>query len=181
MQDLQQRLLICIELFERLAFDARNNRGYNAAYQHSIATIHYRFHPWVGLTLPVTARNIHRGVRALTVSLPDGAALSIPEWMTRPEAATFTLKSSPVLPARALRDLRITLDTLLSLLSDESASGGSYGATTCLRSTDSDQTEAARPSATGEGAKSSRTVGAESIVGDCVQQNHGHGRRGERQ
>jgi len=49
----------------------------------------------------------------LTVSLPNGAALSIPEWMTRPEAATFTLKSSPVLPARALRDLRITLDTLL--------------------------------------------------------------------
>src|SRR5262249_59547142 len=28
MQELQQRLLICIELFERLAFDARNNRGY---------------------------------------------------------------------------------------------------------------------------------------------------------
>src|SRR5215469_13700459 len=28
MQELQQRLLIRIELFERLAFDARNNRGY---------------------------------------------------------------------------------------------------------------------------------------------------------
>src|SRR5215471_20136437 len=28
MQELQQRLLIRIELFERLALDARNNRGY---------------------------------------------------------------------------------------------------------------------------------------------------------
>jgi len=67
----------------------------------------------VGLTLPVTARNIHRGVRALTVSLPDGAGLSIPEWMTQPDAATFGLRNSPVLPARALRDLRITLNILL--------------------------------------------------------------------
>jgi len=49
----------------------------------------------------------------LTVSLPHGAALSIPEWMTRPEAATLGLQSSPVLPARALRDLRTTLDILL--------------------------------------------------------------------
>ena len=98
----------------------------------------------MGLTLPVTARNTYHGVRALTVSLPDGAALSIPEWMTRSDAATFTLQNSPVLPARALRDLRITLDIILSLPSDESASGGSYGATTCLRSTDSDPTEATR-------------------------------------
>ena len=135
----------------------------------------------MGLTLPVTARNIHRGVRALTVSLPDGAALSIPEWMTQPDAATFGLQNSPVLPARALRDLRITLDILLSLPSDESANGGSYWATTYLRSTDSDPTEATRLSATGEGAKSARAVGAESIVGDCVQQNRGNVRRGERQ
>src|SRR5262249_5815151 len=119
--------------------------------------------------------------RALTVSLPDGAALSIPEWMTRPDAATFGLQNSPVLPARALRDLRITLNILLSLPSDESARGGSYGATTYLRSTDSDPTEATRLSATREGAKSSRAVDAKPIVGDCVQQNHGHVRGGERQ
>ena len=30
------------------------------------------------LTLSVTARNIHRGMRALTVSLPPGAAVSNP-------------------------------------------------------------------------------------------------------
>ena len=28
MQELQQRLLICVELFERLAFDARNSSSY---------------------------------------------------------------------------------------------------------------------------------------------------------
>jgi len=161
--------------------DSFQRHRHNAAYQHSEATIYYRFHPWAGLTLPVTARNVHRGVRALTVTLPHGAALSIPEWMTRPEAAAFALRSSPLLPARTLQDLRTTLDTLLSLPSDESASGGSYGATPCLRSTDPDAIEAARRSATGEGAKSSRATGAASIAGDCAQQNRGHVRQGERQ
>jgi hypothetical protein len=154
---------------------------HNAAYQHSEATIHYRFHPWAGVTLPVIGRNVHRGVRVLTVRLPHGAALSIPEWMTRPEAAAFGLRSSPVLPARTLQHLRTTLDILLSSPSDESSRGGSYGATTCLQSTDSDPAEATRHSATGEGAKPSRAVDTKSIVGDCVQRNHAQVRGGERQ
>ena len=101
--------------------------------------------------------------------------------MTRPEAAAFGLQSSPVLPVQTLRDLRTTLDILLSLPSDESVSGGSYEAATCLRSTDAEPTERTRPSVAREGAKRAGAVGAEPIVGDRTQGNHRHVRGGERQ
>src|SRR5215471_9166817 len=50
--------------------------------------------------------------------------LALPEWMARPEAAALGVRSPPLVPLQHLRELRITLDSLLSSLSDDSSSGG---------------------------------------------------------
>src|SRR6516165_7230079 len=112
---------------------------HNAGYPQSEATIHYRFHPYAGMARPVTACKVHRDVVVLIVDLPD-STLAIPEWMARPEAAALGVRSPPLVPLQHLRELRITLDSLLSSLSD-SIRGGGDEATTCYRSTDLSSTE----------------------------------------
>src|ERR1700693_291418 len=112
---------------------------HNAVYPPSEATIHYRFHPYAGMALPVTACKVHRDVVVLMVDLPD-STLATPEWMARPEAAALGVRSPPLVPLQHLRELRITLDSLLSSLSD-SIRGGGDEATTCFRSTDFSSTE----------------------------------------
>ena len=87
------------------------------------------------MALPVTACKVHRNVIVLLVGLPD-STLAIPEWMARPEAAALGLRSPPLIPVQHLRELQITLDSLLSSLSDNSISGGGHEATTGFRSTD---------------------------------------------
>ena len=123
--------------------DSSPRHRHNAVDQHSEATIHYRFHPNAGMALPVTACKVHRNVIVLLVGLPD-STLAIPEWMARPEAAALGLRSPPLIPVQHLRELRITLDSLLSSLSDDSISGGGHEATTGFRSTDFTSTEPTR-------------------------------------
>ena len=81
------------------------------------------------MALPVIACKVHRDVVVLLVDLPD-STLAIPEWMARPEAAALGVRSPPLVPLQHLRELRITLDSLLSSLSDDSISGGGDEATT---------------------------------------------------
>src|ERR1700746_605696 len=68
---------------------------HNAGYPQSEATIHYRFHPYAGMALPVTACKVHRDVVVLIVGLPD-STLAIPEWMARPEAAALGVGGPPL-------------------------------------------------------------------------------------
>jgi hypothetical protein len=157
----------------------RPRHRHNAVDQHSEATIHYRFHPYAGMALPVTACKVHRNVVVLLVGLPD-STLAIPEWMARPEAAALGLRSPPLIPVQHLRELRITLDGLLSSLSDDSISGGGHEATTGFRSTDFASTEPTRSCVARIGARRARAIGPENAVGDCVKRNHVLLKRGER-
>jgi hypothetical protein len=56
------------EFLQRLALDTRNSidssprHRHNAEYPQSEATIHYRFYPYAGMALPVTACKVHRDV-----------------------------------------------------------------------------------------------------------------------
>src|SRR6516165_9626397 len=146
---------------------------HNAGYPQSEATIHYRFHPYAGMALPVTACKVHRDVVVLIVDLPD-STLEIPEWMAQPEAAALGVRSPPLVPLQHLRELRITLDSLLSSLSD-SITGGGDEATTCFRSTEPTQFRVAR-----NGTRHARTIGPENAVGDFVQRSRAHFKQGER-
>src|ERR1700704_3905026 len=133
---------------------------HNAVYPQSEATIHYRFHPYAG------------------VALPD-STLAIPEWMARPEAAALGVRSQPLVPLQHLRELRITLDSLLSSLSD-SIRGGGDEATTCFRSTDFSSTEPTQFCVARDGTRRARTIGPENAAGDFVQQSRAHFKQGER-
>ena len=122
---------------------------------------------------------VHRDVVVLIVDLPD-STLAIPEWMARPEAAALGVRSPPLVPLQHLRELRITLDSLLSSLSDDSSSGGGDEATTCFRSTDFASTEPTRFCVARDGTRRARTIGPENAVGDLVQWSRAHVKQGER-
>src|ERR1700674_2081917 len=151
---------------------------HNAGYPQSEATIHYRFHPYAGMALPVTACKVHRDVVVLIVDMPD-STLAIPEWMARPEAAALGVRSPPLVPLQHLRELRITLDSLLSSLSD-SIRGGGDEATTCFRSTDFSSTEPTQFCVARDGTRRARTIGPENAAGEFVQRSRAHFKQGER-
>jgi len=130
------------------------------------------------MALPVTACKVHRDVVVLIVDLPD-STLAIPEWMARPEAAALGVRSQPLVPLQHLRELRITLDSLLSSLSD-SISGGGDEATTYFRSTDFSSTEPTQFCVARDGTRRARTIGPENAAGDFVQRTRAHFKQGER-
>jgi hypothetical protein len=160
------------------SIDSSPRHRHNAEYPQSEATIHYRFHPYAGMALPVTACKVHRDVVVLIVDLPD-STLAIPEWMARPEAAALGVRSPPLVPLQHLRELRITLDSLLSSLSD-SISGGGDEATTYFRSTDFSSTEPTQFCVARGGTRRARTIGPENAAGDFVQRTRAHFKQGER-
>src|SRR5262245_31539411 len=73
----------------------------------------------------------------LIVNHPDGSLRHVPEWMARPEAAVFSPRDRVVIPVRNLRDLRSTLDVLLSSFSSDSVDGGGHAKTASVPSTGS--------------------------------------------
>ena len=131
------------------------------------------------MALPVTACKVHRDVVVLIVDMPD-STLAIPEWMARPEAAALGVRSPPLVPLQHLRELRITLDSLLSSLSDDSISGGGDEATTYFRSTDFSSTEPTQFRVARNGTRRARTIGPENAAGDFVQRSRAHFKQGER-
>ena len=66
------------------------------------------------MVLRVSARRVYRDTAILVVHHPDGSLGYVPEWMTSPEAAAFSPRKLVVIPVRNLRDLRNTLDVLLT-------------------------------------------------------------------
>jgi hypothetical protein len=156
-------------------FDSSPKQRHNAGYH--TATIHYRFHPLAGMVLPVRARRVYRDTALLIVRHPDGSLSHVPEWMTSPEAAVFSPRSLVVLPVRNLRDLRNTLDALLSSFSSDSDDGGGRGNTTCRQSTKSVSTGDSAGSAR---ASEALAIAAQPVVGGRVRRKHGKSYQGER-
>jgi hypothetical protein len=152
----------------------RHNAGYHTA------TIHYRFHPLAGLVLPVRARRVYRDTALLVVNHPDGSLSHIPEWMTRPEAAVFNPCDRVVIPVRNLRDLRSTLDVLLSSFSSDSVDGGGHAKTASVQSNGFVSSEPARGSASSDRAREAPAIAAQPIVGSRVRRKHRKAQQGER-
>jgi|SRR5215469_2535178 len=104
------------------------DQSHSARYQMGEVTIHYRFHPYAGRSMPVIGRNVRAGVAVVTVRQPDDTAAYIPEWMIHPEAKRLNLRSQPRLPLGCLRDLRDVVGAILRMLAGtgESDNGGAH-------------------------------------------------------
>jgi hypothetical protein len=87
-------------------------------------TFRYGFHPHCGETVIVTGRNRHGDEVALTVRQPDGTLTQLPIWMTEDRAAAMIVTEVPRLSLACLRELRLELDALQSLLCDDSPREG---------------------------------------------------------
>jgi hypothetical protein len=97
---------------------------HNAHYQLRETIIRYRFHPRYGQTVIVTSRNRRGKDVAVTIRQPDDTLAQLPIWMTEDSAEAMAVTEIPRLPLAHLRELRLELDTCLSLLHDDSRRGG---------------------------------------------------------
>jgi hypothetical protein len=97
---------------------------HNAHYQLCEAIIRYRFHPRYGETVIVTSRNRRGNDVAVTIRQPDGTLQQLPIWMTEDSVEAMVVTEIRRLPLAHLRELRIELDTCLSLLHDGSRREG---------------------------------------------------------
>jgi len=97
---------------------------HNAHNQLRETIIRYRFHPRYGETVVVTSRNRRGNDVAVTIRQPDGTLAQLPIWMTEDSAESMAVTEIPRLPLAHLRELRLELDTCLSLLHDDSRREG---------------------------------------------------------
>jgi len=88
------------------------------------AIIRYRFHPRYGQTVTVTSCNRRGNDVAVTIRQPDGTLAQLPIWMMEDTAEAMAVTEIPRLPLAHLRELRLELDTCLSLLQDDSRREG---------------------------------------------------------
>ena len=132
------------------------------------------------MVVPVIARKVYRDTAILVVRHPDGSLGYVPEWMTSPEAAAFSPRKLVVIPVRNLRDLRSTLDVLLSSFSSDSVDGGGNAKTTCRQSTGSVSSESARGSASSDRASEALAIAAHPIVRSRVRRKSRKAQHGER-
>ncbi|HYN07158.1 MAG TPA: hypothetical protein VES67_07185, partial [Vicinamibacterales bacterium] len=79
-------------------------------------TICYCFHPLSGHSLPVVRLYYLHDEAYYVVRRTDGTPMSVPAWMTRPEAAYIEMVPTARLPVRALLELRRCAETCLSSL-----------------------------------------------------------------
>ena len=98
-----------------------------------MATIHYPFHPRRGEEVGVWRRHSFRGVTMLVVQQADGTLAQVPEWMCAQAAAAAVVRDVPRFPLRVLRELRLTADGAVALLSDDG--GGRDGTSRATRTT----------------------------------------------
>jgi hypothetical protein len=74
-------------------------------------TLHYRWHPFFGLTLRVLRQQKYGDRVCLVCEGPSGTSSSFPSWMCSPESSGFIL-GAPQISVEALLELRLLLDTL---------------------------------------------------------------------
>ncbi|MER8530032.1 hypothetical protein [Mesorhizobium sp. M1272] len=97
---------------------------HDARYQSGETIIRYRLHPRSRETVAVAGRNRHGDELALLIRQPDGTLVQLPIWMTEDRAEAMNLTERPRLPLTYLRELRLELDTCLSLPRDDSRREG---------------------------------------------------------
>ena len=132
------------------------------------------------MVLPVIARRVYGDTALLVVRHPDGSRAHIPEWMTSTEVAVFSPRDRVVIPVRNLRDLRSTLDVLLSSFSNDSVDGGGHAKTTCVQSTGSVSSKSTSDSAGSDRASEALAIAAQPIVGSRVRRKPRKAQHGER-
>src|SRR5215471_11806331 len=132
------------------------------------------------MVLPVRARRAYRDTALLVVNHSDGSLSHIPEWMTRPEAAEFSPRDRVVMPVRNLRDLRSTLDVLLSSFSSDSVDGGGHAKTASVQSTRSVSSKSTSDLAGSDRASEAPAIAAQPIVGSPVRRKRRKAHQGER-
>ena len=92
----------------------RSRQRHGAGILASEETVYYAFHPLAGRTVASTGRRVVYGGEAhLTIRLADGTLTLTPEWMLRPAAAGYEVRSALRLSLARLRDLRVYLDAVL--------------------------------------------------------------------
>jgi hypothetical protein len=139
----------------------RSVRRHPARYQRGEATIHYRFHPYAGRTMPVIGCKLHGPTTVVIVHQPDGVSAHVPEWMIHAEAAQLCLRSPPRLPLTCLRELRDVLGVILTAL--ESASDSIAGDTDAIANDATTDSLSAQPISTTHAAVGDVRTGSRRI------------------
>ena len=119
-------------------------------------TVKYRFHPLRGGSYPVIRRHHFRNEVCYVVRRPNGLTVSVPAWMTQPQAAAVEIAPYARVTLAALLELRrlttIYLSSLASRTHDGGPNVGRRGkATASIR----------RKAATGAGIKGDGKAGSE--------------------
>jgi hypothetical protein len=84
-------------------------------------TVHYRWHPFSGLSLPVRRRTQHREGERIYCEAPDGRICHLPHWMLSPECSRLPL-GAPRVSLAALGELHDLLAAWQAALSCDKAS-----------------------------------------------------------
>ena len=100
--------------------------GRHTAHQRypSEVVIRYTFHPLCGVCCPVIRLHFVHEEACYVVRRANGMPLSVPVWMTQPEAAQIKIVCEPRLPVSALLDLRRLTTTCLSSFASSESKGG---------------------------------------------------------
>lgn len=132
------------------------------------------------MDLPVRHHIAHNSVASIGLCLLDGTLVEVPEWMTQPEAATFSLRSPPRIPLTILRDLRSMLDSAQGSLCGDLGSGRSHATKTYVQSTESVSAASVQLSGVHPGTGCDHTAVGRTTVGDTNRQDGSDHRKGGR-
>ena len=86
---------------------------HNAHQNQFIARVYYPFHPRNGEDIYIVGTRSHRGERCYVATKHNGRHELIPAWMTHPKYGKISLVSAPSLEIRALRNLRLLMNSAI--------------------------------------------------------------------
>jgi hypothetical protein len=141
--------------------------------------IRYRFHPRYGQMVIVTSRNRRGNEVAVTIRQPDGTLAHLPIWMTEGSAEAMAVTEIPLLPLAHLRELRLELDTCLSLLRGDSRREGDKHDTSATMSAPTRPLCAQGATGTDDGVRAGKAIatGERAPIGNAQRRRHDGGRR----
>jgi len=91
--------------------------------------VRYRFHALRGGSFPVIRLHYVHEEACYIIRRPDGRPLSLPVWMTQPQAATAEIVTRARLSRAALLEIRRLTTAYLSSLASQDSEGGQDGTT----------------------------------------------------
>jgi hypothetical protein len=152
---------------------------HNAHNQLRETIIRYRFHPRYGQTVIVTSRNRRGNDVAVTIRQPDGTLAQLPIWMTEDSAEAMAVTEVPRLSLAYLRELRLELNTCLSLLHDDSRREGDKHDASATKSAPIRPLCAQDATGTDDGVRAGEAIatGERAPIGNAQRRRHDGGRR----